>query len=598
MEVNQTSLISSFWRTHKNAILLTGIIALGTVLRFYGLRWGLPYRFHVDEHQYVIDSVLRYWQGIVYEGDFNPHLSTYGTLPLYALILARLTVLLPQAWLNGTPLTTEYLTAEHAWITYTVGRAISATLSAASIYLFYLIGRRLYNERVGLLTAALVATTVSLIQAAHYYTVDSMLIFFLALTFIQAINVMQRGDRRSYLLAGMFLALSLAVKLPALLLAPVLVVAHLFNQKSPVWRGQLDKSLMIRFFDRRLIYMGLTALAVFALTSPYNLLDFKELYLSGANLNAARNVKLAFFEPFQTWTLAYYGLIPYIYELTTLLPFSMGLAVQVVALIGLLFILRRLEKTDMLLLAWVVPFFLFIGLNRVKTVRYILPLIPFLTVCGAVWLESLTRSARLRQHSWLPAAAIWLVIGASLFYAVAFTRLYGQRDSRLQASDWLYRHAPTGSTVVVEDEFTYTAPLGLPNDQTDYWNRYVVEPAYAPAQIHDVQVLFSPYYTSYEGAANPVKASHIRDTIAAADYIVVSERHYQPYSRLPEYRPVEYQYYRDLFSGKLGYRLAATFDPSPTLFGLTLNDDRAELYSKVFDHPKIWIFERAVEASK
>ena len=586
------SLLDS-WRSRKNAVLLIAVIALGTGLRFYGLRWGLPYRFHVDEHQYVVDSVLQYWQRIVYQGDFNPHLSTYGTLPMYALILARLAVLVPQALLHGIPLTADYLTAEHAWITYSAGRAISAALSAASIYLFYLIGRRLYDETVGLLAAALVATTVSLIQAAHYYTVDSMLIFFLALGFLQAIHVMQRGGVRNYLLAGVYLALGLAVKLPALFLVPVLAVAHLFGQKMPVWRGQLDKSLLVRFFDRRLVFMGLAALAVFALTSPYNLLDFRALYLTGGNLNAARNVKLAFLEPFQTWTLAYRGLIPYVYELTTLLSFGMGIAIEAASLIGMVFIGRRWGKSDRLLLAWVVPFFLVIGLNRVKTVRYILPLIPFLAVCGAAWLGALARSSWQRQRSWLSPIVLGVVIGASLFYAIAFARLYGQRDSRLQASDWLYQHAPAGSTIVVEDEFTYTAPLGVPDEEVDYWNQYVVDPAHdAPDQIHQVRVIFSPYYLSYETQDDDVKSAHINDTIAGADYIVVSERHYQPYSRLPDYRPVEYQYYQDLFDGRSGYNLAAVFDPSPSLFGITLSDDGAELYSKAFDHPKIWIFER------
>jgi hypothetical protein len=175
--------------------------------------------------------------------------------------------------------------------------------------------------------------------------------------------------------------------------------------------------------------------------------------------------------------------------------------------------------------------------------------------------------------------------------------MYGQTDSRLLASNWLYHHAPAGSTIVVEDEFTYTVPLGVSDDQVDYWNRYVVEPSYAPEQIHQVKVLFSPYYTKYENDSQASKIAHIYETIANAEYIVVSERHYQPYSRLPDYRPVEYQYYQNLFSGNLGYRLVATFDPSPNLFGITLNDDRAELYSKVFDHPKIWIFEQAKEVS-
>lgn len=588
----------SFRRLPKNISLLIAILVLGTALRFYGLNWGLPYRFHVDEHQYVVRSVLHYWEQILTEGDFNPHLSTYGTLPLYTLIVARLMALVPLAWWQNIPLTIDYLTAEHMWITYLIGRGISAALSAASIYLFYLIGRRLYNETTGLLAAALVMMTVSLIQAAHYYTVDSMLIFFLALTFVQAINVLQRGDTRSYVLTGICFGLALAVKLPALLLLPALLTAHLFNQNRPVWLGQLDKNFIGRFFDRKLIYMGLATVAVFALTSPYNILDFKALYFSGANLNAARNVKLAFFEPFQTWTLDYYGLIPYVYEVTTLLYFGLGIALELAALIGVIFMASRRQKSDWLLLAWVVPFFLLIGLNRVRTIRYILPLIPFLVACGAVWLASLSHSPFLQRYRWLPVAFNTLVIGTSLFYALAFTRMYGQPDSRLQASSWLYQNAPAGSTIVIEDEFTYTAPLGLPDDELDEWNRFVVEPVYAPKQAHQVKVLFSSYYTGYEGGDEASKTAHIRTTIADADYIVVSERHYQPYSRLPDYRPVEYQYYQNLFSGRLGYRLATTFDPSPNLFGLTLNDDRAELYSKVFDHPKIWIFERAQEASK
>jgi hypothetical protein len=279
--------------------------------------------------------------------------------------------------------------------------------------------------------------------------------------------------------------------------------------------------------------------------------------------------------------------------LSTLLSFGMGIAIEVASLIGMVFIGRRWGKSDRLLLAWVVPFFLVIGLNRVKTVRYILPLIPFLAVCGAAWLGALIRSSWQRQRSWLSPIVLGVVIGASLFYAIAFARLYGQRDSRLQASDWLYQHVPAESTIVVEDEFTYTAPLGVSDEEVDYWNRYVIDPAHdAPDQIHQVRVIFSPYYLSYETQDDDVKSAHIHDTIAGADYIVVSERHYQPYSRLPDYRPVEYQYYQDLFDGRSGYNLAAVFDPSPSLFGITLNDDGAELYSKAFDHPKIWIFER------
>ena len=136
----------------------------------------------------------------------------------------------------------------------------------------------------------------------------------------------------------------------------------------------------------------------------------------------------------------------------------------------------------------------------------------------------------------------------------------------------------------------------MPDDELSPWNQYVVEPADAPIRAHQVRVLFSPYYSHYESSPPADRAAHIRRTIRGADFIVVSERHYQPYSRLREARPVEHAYYQRLFSGESGYRLAALFDPSPHLFGIVLNDDRAELFSKVFDHPKIWIFQRVSDA--
>jgi hypothetical protein len=53
------------------------------------------------------------------------------------------------------------------------------------------------------------------------------------------------------------------------------------------------------------------------------------------------------------------------------------------------------------------------------------------------------------------------------------------------------------------------------------------------------------------------------------------------------------KFYRDLFRGALGYQLIKEFKTYPSLLGYPLNDDRAELTFRQFDHPRIWIFKRA-----
>ena len=69
-----------------------------------------------------------------------------------------------------------------------VGRAWSALFDIASLVLVFLIGRRLYGRRVGLLAALFLAGSVLPIQLAHFFTVDSITAFFTLLTIYWAVR--------------------------------------------------------------------------------------------------------------------------------------------------------------------------------------------------------------------------------------------------------------------------------------------------------------------------------------------------------------------------------------------------------------------------
>src|SRR5207247_3723074 len=55
--------------------------------------------------------------------------------------------------------------------------------------------------------------------------------------------------------------------------------------------------------------------------------------------------------------------------------------------------------------------------------------------------------------------------------------------------------------------------------------------------------------------------------------------------RLPSRYPLTIHYYQLLFSGQLGFHLAARFENYPNLFGLSLDDSSADESYSVFDHP-------------
>ena len=67
----------------------------------------------------------------------------------------------------------------------------------------------------------------------------------------------------------------------------------------------------------------------------------------------------------------------------------------------------------------------------------------------------------------------------------------------------------------------------------------------------------------------------------------------QLYQHLPEAEHgVVKRYYQELFNGQLGFDLIRTFKVYPSLFGVTINDDAAELSSRMNDHPRVYIFMR------
>ncbi|MEI6290142.1 MAG: DUF2298 domain-containing protein, partial [Chloroflexota bacterium] len=71
-----------------------------------------------------------------------------------------------------------------------VGRVLSALSDLLSIFILFLIGKRLYGEKVGLLAAAFSALSVMQIQQSHFFTVDMFANFFMILAVYFAVEVM------------------------------------------------------------------------------------------------------------------------------------------------------------------------------------------------------------------------------------------------------------------------------------------------------------------------------------------------------------------------------------------------------------------------
>jgi YYY domain-containing protein len=239
----------------------------------------------------------------------------------------------------------------------------------------------------------------------------------------------------------------------------------------------------------------------------------------------------------------------------------------------------------------VVPYFLITGSFLVKFMRYMLPITPFLSLMGAEMLLAVQdtmkgkiQDARLKRYlSGILYLVSSIVVISSIFYSLAFVRIYSRPHIWLEASRWIYAHVPDGSTIATEhwdDDLPKPLPEADQNSGAHGYHRLNL-PMYEPDSLD--------------------KYALLKDILSQADYIILaSNRLYRTIPRLPQRYPISTRYYELLFAEELGFRLEKAFTSYPGLpfnklrtpLRWTIVDDDADESFTVYDHPKPLVFKK------
>jgi dolichyl-phosphate-mannose-protein mannosyltransferase len=555
---------------------LSLVVILAGVLRFYGLAWGAPYfHFHIDEHFVFVGAErLRVsMQAAAQSAKFF----MYGPLPMHLLNAV--------VWTYERIKAPLVLTVFDDQVVYMVmGRAISAAFGTATVLVTYFIGKRVSGRIGGLLAAALLATTVVHIAESHSFRVDLTMVFFVTLSWLFALRIAERGRLRDYVWAGVTAGAAIGSKYSAAFILGVVALAHLINpRRPPLWtdvRGWLG-------WTARGLSPLVLSVVVFAVVNPMAFIyypkffrDVRDQIINPVLTGAVRPVFMAQFTDVQ----------PQLYWLTTNLLWSFGPALEVWGLLGIVWLLWRRTRTTLLAAAFPLLYFLTAGGTRAPMARYTLILAPAFAVAAGAFSEFLFNRPRWRT----PAVVITgVVVATTALYALAYMNIYRSPDARLAASRYLQSSVPKGSRILVEPSHGIP-PTGSYLQKPDFYGDYVLWGA--GREEHDYYSLYAldAYVYLYGPKANPEqKREYIQSRLDLVDFIVIDDFYVQLYEHLPEaeYGAVK-DYYRELFSGQRGFDLMKTFKVYPSLFGLTINDDAAELSSRMNDHPRVYVFMR------
>src|SRR5262245_20653807 len=236
---------------YERAVLLL-VLAIAAVLRFSGLRQGIPFSVGIDEPE-VMERAVR----MMKTADFNPRFFDYPSLYIYMETVVSVFRFLAGAMGGRWAALSQTTTADF----YLWGRTLTAALGTATVALLYAAGRR-WGREVALLSAAMLAVMPLHVRESHFTLTDVPTTFFVTLAFLLTLRAQERGTTGSFVLAGIASGLAAATKYNGVvvMLIPVMAAVGL-EGATPRRRVRMVAAI------------AGSAFVAFLAGAPYTLLD-------------------------------------------------------------------------------------------------------------------------------------------------------------------------------------------------------------------------------------------------------------------------------------------------------------------------------------
>ncbi|MDD5223073.1 MAG: glycosyltransferase family 39 protein [bacterium] len=424
-------LAAVFPRNDRWILFLIFLLALA--LRIKGISLLLPYFESGQDERYLVEHALK----ILKTGDLNPHFVWYGAFPIYWTAMLYGLVLGVRCWVTGGidavgECIRDFGMYDQGFLLFYLGRATSIAFGLGTVYLVYLLGRKVLNRETGLLAAFFLSISPLHIYFSQIFKVDASLLFWTLLTFYFAWELYRQGRLRDAIGAGVCGGLSLGTKYNFLSFLPLLAALTAIWARPGADRGKTVKQGLLS------LYVGLV---VFFVSCPFVLLDFPGFYQGVKSLKA--NLNLYIYGSAQLYS----SLNPLIYRFLVMFPFYFGPLLFLLSLGGGYRILASDLPRGIMFLSFPVSYFFFVSFYvRDLYPQYQYPIFPFVALAGSFALVELlkTGSARLKLAGW--AALIFSV----LFFLtdLKYPHFYGVYGPYREAAQWVQQKIPRGEKAI------------------------------------------------------------------------------------------------------------------------------------------------------
>ena len=445
-----------------------------------------------------------------------------------------------------------------------LARFVNVLLSTATLWFTYRLGACCYNRRVGQMAAGFLA--VAMLHATNesrFALVDIPATFCVTLF----LWILMRGR-----------ACKARIQVPHLIWLGIAAGIGFAVKFTTVFAGLAALGFIgtARLRVQQILTIVGVAALTFTLLCPYWLIDlvspewnlfFQDFWYE------ATHYQRGHFGLFATAETG--GLTRFIY-LWTLLKWGMGWPLALLALFGVMHALVVRRRVELALLAFVIPYLLFIGAHKVKFTRHLLILYPVLMVFAAAMLarvESAPSSLGeiLMRLKSTPIGRIFacllggVVALYSLVYTAAFASVLLTQPTRDEVSAWVSANLPDEENISCAPEILFDWLL----PELAWELTHDEEAAWALILLPNAEVFQKDRKARLQGAStNSPMDWYPLEEVALAETSAFYER---VHAR---------------------YELQKIFRRNPRFLGICISDEGAPFPMRAFVHPEIRLYRR------
>lgn len=366
--------------------------------------------------------------------DFNPHYFNWGTWHYYELGgIIGLAGLLNIVELSKD----KYFYYSNPWEMakiYLTGRFLSVFFALATIFLVYLIGKKMYNKKTALLASFFIAINPAHIVHSHYLKADASVTFWITLLLLGSVFILKTGKLKWYILSGIISAFAMSSQHSGMFFIHTILFAHLLREYKYSITYDYIKNVL---FSKKLGFSYLFSCLTYLVINP-------SLYLSTGEF--IRGIHTVIFGQRGVWLNTVFRSNMLV---DTIKIFNVSLTAFFLILIifGIILGFINRAKKNLLLIFSVTPYLAFMIIKSALNTRYQILIFPalFLLTAGAVY-DFYTRIKKGYTRIMLIACSIFFSL-YTIIYSYAYDKELTKKPIQQEATEWLISHIPAKTKI-------------------------------------------------------------------------------------------------------------------------------------------------------